>query len=170
VLKRPTRWGVGGLVGLGLLVAACGGGSGVGETVVTAEQAARDVAENSRTDMAVRAVVESVGAGFEVTVGVFSVDQNNVITPIVSVDPGPGVALTPVPDECLGAEEAGFECVLTLIQSSTIPSAPAEVVLAFVVDVGVVDPTVTLTATSQLNPVSNDPDPTNNVLVVDLVG
>ncbi|MCP3877484.1 MAG: hypothetical protein GY701_03705, partial [Sulfitobacter sp.] len=46
---------------------------------------------------------------------------------------------------------------------------PAETIhLEFAIAAGTTDPTVTFTATSQDNPVTNDPDPTNNTTTINL--
>lgn len=76
---------------------------------------------------------------------------------------GDGVsAPAPLPEDC-AAVDAGVECVIGMLQRW---EDPVEATLTVEVRVEAEDPSVTMSVTSVNNPVSNDPNPANNVVTV----
>ncbi len=169
------------LIALGLVVAGCGStvpaltGSSEGEDLTTEDY---DPVELELQNLALRrADLElSASAGplvdgqVEVTVSVRSLDKESVIVPRVELVLTPGVSVGPVPQGC-EFNGSGLVCILPeLFSGGRVPTDPQSVDVVLLVDAGAVDSAVTMTVTSPDNPLSNDPDPTNNTITVNLDG
>lgn len=140
-----------------------------GETTVTSEQAEANRLDRFRVDLAVSGSVERSSPHVAViTAGVSSLDRQSVEVPEIRVELGPAVSVDQHPDECSVIDPGVVECAFVEIYNGVAPTPPVEVELSVTVDGDPNDAYVTLTATSFNNPLDNDPDPTNNILTLEL--
>ena len=95
-----------------------------------------------------------------VSTAIRSLDTRNLVGPILGIELGAGVFIELVPDGCVQRGRQ-IGCSLDSLTSEDTPSAAAPGRFDFTGS-----GSVTFTATSQDNPLDNDPDPTNNVVTI----
>lgn len=117
-----------------------------------------------RADLAVTASTSDLAEGVvNITASLEILDTPELLHPAITFSLGGGVEAVSVPTECRQTDSM-IECELTGLVSM---GEPIGTVLQVKVDDGAVDPTVTVVVTSDFNPVSNDPDPSNNTTTIE---
>ena len=128
--------------------------------VETEEQAEAQARIGSRADVAVDAELES-GV---LTINVFGVDVPQLFVPSVDVTLT-DFEVVGLPSDCIPTE-TGFTCTLagsvTPAQSTPPPTEPVTWIIELTASPEATSSSVDIVATSQDNPLDNDPDPTNN--------
>ena len=124
------------------------------------------ILDANRADVAVTATATSVRQGSSLITATAETFSDGASGPRVVFELGDGVvASTPLPETC-ELVDIGVAC------TSQEPLIAGEKALEFLLPVEVVtgdiDSEVTISITSVNNPISNDPNPDNNVVVIDL--
>ena len=124
------------------------------------------ILEDGRADVAVTATASSAEQGAWLITAFAETFSDGASVPRVLFELGEGVeASTPLPESCAPVE-SGVAC------SQQIRLVGGEPAVQFLLPVQVVtddfDSEVTISITSDANPISNDPNPDNNVVVIGL--
>lgn len=106
-------------------------------------------------------MVTAVNGTVEISASMRALDTSNVAEPTLVFTFRDSVRAVSMPANCTPAEQS-VSCSLDDIVSDSIPSSEVSSTIVVEVAADAVDPYVTIVATSQFNPVSNDPFPPNN--------
>ena len=135
------------------------------ETGMMEEGQADDVrALDGRADLEVKASASDlVDGAANITASLEILDTPEILHPTISFNLGDGVEAVSLPTDC---SQTGSEivCEFTGVVSR---GEPVGTVLRVQVEESSNDPNVTVVVTSDSNPVSNDPDPTNNSVTIE---
>ena len=123
----------------------------------------------ARADLEVMASKEDLGGGVHrLTVGIRSLDNTTVDAPIATFELIDGVSVEgSLPSGCELSTQR-VECVGEGIFAGSLPTPFREFELSVQTDESVANPSVVVTATSTLSPLSNDPNPENNTIDIEL--
>ena len=96
-----------------------------------------------------------------------SLDKPDLREPTITFTLSEGLSVVSLADEC-SQSDLVIECVPTSFVTGPTPSDPVTSSIVVEVAEGAEDASVSVVATSRRNPVSNDPDPTNNTTTLTL--
>lgn len=118
---------------------------------------------HGRADLEVTASASDLVEGVaDITASLRILDTPELLDPTITFTLGDGVEVTSVPTDCLQTDSA-IVCEFTGFFAM---GEPIGTVVQVQVDEDAADPAVTVVVTSDFNPVSNDPDPTNNTITI----
>jgi len=122
----------------------------------------------NRADLEVSAVAsDPVDGVVTLTAMLRSLDKPDLREPTITFTLGEGLSVVSLADEC---SQVGvvIECVPAAFVTGPTPSDPVTSSIEVEVVDGAEGGSVGVVATSRRNPVSNDPDPTNNTITIEL--
>lgn len=117
-----------------------------------------------RADLRIDSEIISDLERYVIEASIVSMDTRDLNFVEIAVTLSGGVMVEEVPEDCV-ADEGGFVCTFLSLYSPSVPHSSAPINFVVTVVDGAVDPRVTLTGTSEENPVSNDPNPDDNIVV-----
>jgi len=135
------------------------------ETGMMAEGQAEDIqATDGRADLEVKAsATDLVDGAANIAASLEILDRPEVLHPTISFNLGDGVEAVSLPTDC-SQTASEIVCEFTGLVSR---GEPIGTVLRVQVEDSAKDPNVAVVVTSDSNPVSNDPDPTNNSVTIE---